>query len=126
MSAPSFRFATFDDVPAVVDLVDSAYRGDRSRQGWCTEADVLDGQRIDADMLREALSTEGTGVLLLESGGVLTGCCELRRPRDEGPVALGMFAVDPARQDGGWGRALLAEAERLARRDWGATASSSP
>ena len=40
-----FRNATPDDVPAVVALVESAYRGEASRAGWTTEADLLDGQR---------------------------------------------------------------------------------
>jgi hypothetical protein len=42
-----FRRATPSDVPQVVALVESAYRGDASRAGWTTEADLLDGQRTD-------------------------------------------------------------------------------
>jgi len=37
-----FRCATFADVADVVRLVESAYRGDASRAGWTTEADLLD------------------------------------------------------------------------------------
>ncbi|HVV95505.1 MAG TPA: GNAT family N-acetyltransferase, partial [Rhodanobacteraceae bacterium] len=43
----TFRAASRDDVPAIVALVESAYRGDVSRKGWTTEADLLDGQRTD-------------------------------------------------------------------------------
>jgi hypothetical protein len=43
-----FRFAGSADVPAIVDLVESAYRGESSRAGWTTEADLLDGRRTDA------------------------------------------------------------------------------
>ena len=43
------------DIDALVALVDSAYRGDASKQGWTTEADLLDGRRIDADVLRQDL-----------------------------------------------------------------------
>ena len=43
-----FRFATHEDVPAIVGLVESAYRGESSQAGWTTEADLLDGQRTDA------------------------------------------------------------------------------
>ncbi|EST29679.1 hypothetical protein M878_20325 [Streptomyces roseochromogenus subsp. oscitans DS 12.976] len=43
------RIATADDIPALVALVESAYRGDTSRRGWTTEADLLDGQRTDLD-----------------------------------------------------------------------------
>jgi hypothetical protein len=42
-----FRLAGSPDVGAIVGLVDSAYRGDASRAGWTTEADLLDAQRLD-------------------------------------------------------------------------------
>ncbi|MGH8146947.1 MAG: GNAT family N-acetyltransferase, partial [Rhodanobacteraceae bacterium] len=42
-----FRAAETHDVAAVVALTQSAYRGDASRVGWTTEADLLDGQRTD-------------------------------------------------------------------------------
>src|SRR5688572_17800503 len=44
--------ATVADLPAAVALVNSAYRGDSSRAGWTTEADLLGGQRTDVDTLR--------------------------------------------------------------------------
>ena len=40
--------ATVQDAPEIAILVNSAYRGDSSRQGWTTEADLLDGTRTDA------------------------------------------------------------------------------
>ncbi len=120
MGPPTFRAATSDDVDAVVDLVESAYRGDRSRAGWNTEADVIDGQRVDEDMLRAALARTDTTIVLLHQDGDLVGCCELRRDAAGRTVSLGMFAVDPTRQDGGFGRLVLAEAERLSRDEWGA------
>src|SRR5205823_1857550 len=43
------RAAGAGDVDAVVDLVHSAYRGDTSRAGWTTEADLLDGIRTNAE-----------------------------------------------------------------------------
>lgn len=45
----NIRFATHDDIPALHDLVERAYRGDSARQGWTHEADLLDGQRTDAE-----------------------------------------------------------------------------
>ena len=46
-SEPSYKFrsATHSDTDALVSLVESAYRGDVSKQGWTTEADMLDGRR---------------------------------------------------------------------------------
>ena len=48
MTPLTFRAATAGDIPALITLVDSAYRGEASRAGWTTEADLLDGGRIDA------------------------------------------------------------------------------
>ncbi|MEO6627712.1 MAG: GNAT family N-acetyltransferase, partial [Aquihabitans sp.] len=42
-----FGAATEADVDEIVALVESAYRGPSSRQGWTTEADLLEGQRVD-------------------------------------------------------------------------------
>ncbi|GAA3232258.1 GNAT family N-acetyltransferase [Dactylosporangium siamense] len=111
-----FRPAHIEDVPAVVALVQSAYRGDSSRAGWTTEADLLEGQRADPAMVEAAIT--GTLVLVAEQDGVVVGCCQLER-RD-GYGYFGMFAVDPAQQGNGLGRAVLGEAERIARDEWGA------
>jgi ribosomal protein S18 acetylase RimI-like enzyme len=113
-----FRRAGAGDVPALVDLVESAYRGERSRAGWTHEADLLAGQRTDAQMVEAAVRDRAGVVLVAEAGGQIVACCQLER-RD-GYVYFGMFAVSPARQGGGLGRAMLAEAERFARAEWGA------
>jgi ribosomal protein S18 acetylase RimI-like enzyme len=118
-AALTFRLARPGDVPAIVALVESAYRGESSRAGWTTEADLLDGPRTDAELTAAVLATPGSVMLLAEAGGQLVGCCEL----DRGPEAahFGMFAVRPAGQGQGWGRQILAEAERVAHRDWSAS-----
>jgi len=115
----TFRFAEHADVPAIVDLVESAYRGDESRAGWTTEADLLDGQRTDAAAVAEIVASDGRVMLLAEADGVLAGCCQLERRLPHGAY-FGMFSVRPAAQGQGWGRQILAEAERLARAEWGA------
>jgi len=115
--ALNFRFAAAADVPSIVSVVESAYRGELSRAGWTTEADLLDGQRTDADAVSAMLAAPGSVVLLGEADGLLAGCCHLeRRPAAE--VYFGMFAVRPASQGQGWGGQVLAEAERLARDEW--------
>lgn len=123
MPAPSlsFRFATIDDVGAVVDLVQSAYRGERSRQGWTTEADLIDGQRTDAGLVTATLTRGDAAILLAEEPGAgrLVGCAELSIY--EGPGGggyFGMFAVEPTLQGRGIGGAVLDEIERIVRDDW--------
>lgn len=51
----SFRPAGAEDVTAVVGLVESAYRGESSRAGWTTEADILGGQRTDPQGVLEVI-----------------------------------------------------------------------
>jgi ribosomal protein S18 acetylase RimI-like enzyme len=115
----SFRVAANDDVDAVVALVESAYRGESSRSGWTTEADLLDGQRTDAAAVRAIIDADDRFVLLGFDGGELRACCELRR-RDDRTAYFGMFAVSPVLQGAGIGKAVLEEAERQVRGLWGA------
>jgi ribosomal protein S18 acetylase RimI-like enzyme len=113
----TFRFATAADVPEIVSVVESAYRGDASREGWTTEADLLDGQRTDPEAVSATLKAPGSVVLLAEANGVLAGCCHLEQ-RPPAEAYFGMFAVRPGSQGHGWGGQILAEAERLATDDW--------
>lgn len=111
-----FRDALAADVDAIVALVESAYRGDASRQGWTTEADMLEGQRVDIDGVRALVDDARARVLLALRDGVLVACCELRHEGDH--AYFGMFSVRPDGQGTGVGRRVLAEAERIARDEW--------
>jgi ribosomal protein S18 acetylase RimI-like enzyme len=117
----NIRIATADDVAAVVELVESSYRGDASRVGWTTEADLLDGQRTDADAVVAAIAAEASVVLLaVDENGALVACCHLEK-RHGGVVYFGMFAVQPGLQGSGVGGELLARAEQFARDEYAAT-----
>jgi GNAT superfamily N-acetyltransferase len=118
--AVRYRVAVDGDVPAVVDLVESAYRGERSKVGWTTEADLLDGQRTDADEVAAIVAAPNKLLVVAvdaDAGADLVGCCFIER-RDHGRAYFGSFAVRPGMQGGGIGKGLLAEAERIARDDW--------
>ena len=115
----SFRRATLDDVPSLHTLVEGAYRGEASRAGWTTEADFLGGQRTDRDELSALVRGPLTLLLLAHEADQLVGCVLLR---DEPECAyLGMLSVRPTLQAAGVGRALLDEAERVARVELGKT-----
>lgn len=114
---PTFRRASLDDVPALHALVESAYRGEASRAGWTTEADFLDGQRTDVDELTSLVRGPSTRLLLAHDDGALVGCVLVRE--EPGCCYLGMLSVRPALQRGGVGRALVAEAERVAKDELG-------
>ncbi|WP_059006935.1 GNAT family N-acetyltransferase [Streptomyces specialis] len=116
--------ATEADVPALVALVESAYRGEASRAGWTTEADLLGGRRTDAEDVRALVADPGGRLLAAEHGGALVACCHVARHdgtrAGEAAAWFGMFAVRPVLQGRGLGRRGLAEAERLARATWDA------
>ena len=120
VSVIRFRYATPQDIPDIVDLVQSAYRGEPSRAGWTTEADLIDGQRIDATMLAEQTDKPQTFVLVAETDRIV-GCCELTMHHAHPDTAyFGMFAISPSMQSTGTGRALMDEAEVAAVRELGA------
>lgn len=104
--------AVVEDAPALDKLVNSAYRGDSSRQGWTTEADLLDGTRTDAAAIAELIQTPGTTLLKYVEGNEILGCVELRY--QDGKLYLGMLTVSPGLQGKGIGKLLLKEAEEEA------------
>lgn len=114
--ALEFRSATVADIPELVTLVTSAYRGEVSRQGWTTEADILDGNRIDPEVLRGDIERPRSRVLIAERDGDMLGCAHVCE--QEGCGYFGMFAVRPDLQNARIGRAVLTEAERVVREDW--------
>lgn len=116
-----FAPACAEDVEAIVALVESAYRGEASRRGWTTEADLVGGQRTDAATVAELLADAATSLLLARSDGALVGCCALSR-RAGSRARVSMLAVAPERQRDGVGRAILEEAARRARDELGAVA----
>ncbi|TQL67051.1 ribosomal protein S18 acetylase RimI-like enzyme [Nocardioides albertanoniae] len=139
-----FRDATLSDVEPLVGLIESAYRGDDSRVGWTTEADLLAGQRTDPEGVRDVILAPGSRLLVAERSERIVSCCQLQKRdasalravapslgadgRASSPpdlarfayVYFGMFSVSPGLQGGGVGKAVLAEAERIAREELGA------
>lgn len=106
--------ATPNDAVALDKLVNSAYRGESSRQGWTTEADLLDGTRTDAAAIAELIQTPGTVLLKYVEGQEILGCVELRN--QHGKLYLGMLTVKPNLQGKGIGKELLIAAEQEARK----------
>ncbi|MFF4117002.1 GNAT family N-acetyltransferase [Streptomyces sp. NPDC001714] len=118
-AGPAFRDATDADVDVLVALIESAYRGDDSRVGWTTEADILEGQRTDPEGVLEVIKAPDSKLLVVERDGGVVACCQLEHRGDH--AYFGMFAVSPALQGAGLGKVVIAEAERQAREDWGVT-----
>lgn len=105
--------ASLEDVPELNKLVNSAYRGEEAKKGWTTEADLLDGTRIDEAALRDLIQRPDTIVFKYEDAGILIGCVELRKEGNK--LYLGMLSVNPGAQSKGIGKKLLQNAEVHAR-----------
>lgn len=119
MTTLSFRAATTNDIPALLKLVTAAYRGESSRTGWTSEADLIDGERIDAEALHADLARPRSTIVLAERGDQLVACAHVADENEQG--YFGMFAVDPNQQSAGLGSLVLTEAENYAAREWGVT-----
>lgn len=105
--------ATDKDIPALHQLVNSAYRGESSKKGWTTEADLLDGIRTDEDGLKEMMHQPNAIILKYEDeNNSIIGCVYLQQQKDE--LYLGMLTVSPELQAQGIGKQLLNVAENYA------------
>jgi ribosomal protein S18 acetylase RimI-like enzyme len=126
-----FRLARADDVDAIVALVENAYRGEATAASWNSEAHLLRGPRTNREEVAGYLTDPESRFVLAEQAGRLVGCALIQRRANslchagaspEGEAYFGMFAISPARQSGGLGKAVLAECERQARALWNAQA----
>ena len=98
------------DIGSLVALMDSAYRGENSKQGWTSEADLFIGnKRTDEITVSNLIKRPGSVFLkYLNDDGILEGCVFLHKK--EKRLYLGMFSVSPLAQGKGIGKKLLAAA----------------
>ena len=110
----NLALATPADAPHLTRFVNAAYRCENARQGWTTEADLLDGQRIDEEGMRNMLALPGAAMLLAQNeAGELLGSFHVQVKGEL--VYLSMLAVAPAGQARGVGKFLLKAAEDYGR-----------
>lgn len=140
---PSFRYARQADAPALVALIERAYRSPDTAGSWTSEAHLLTGPRTSNAEISDLISREDTRFLIAGVGGKIAGCCLLqglarehnRQPGvapdytstkpelasvDVNAAYFGMFAIEPNTHGAGLGKALIAEAERRVQELWDA------
>ncbi len=99
----------------ITNLLNTAYRGQASTQGWTTEAHLISGNaRTNAHIVLELLTQPLSNILLYVQDGNILGCVHVALKVDY--VYLGMLSVSPQLQAQGIGKALLQAAE-----EWAAT-----
>ncbi|HSN60292.1 MAG TPA: GNAT family N-acetyltransferase [Ferruginibacter sp.] len=103
--------ATTEDIPLIKNLLNSAYRGESSRQGWTTEANIIAGDvRTDDNNLQEVMQQAGSVFLKYTNDqNEIVGCVNLQKHDQK--IYLGMFSVSPILQGFGIGKQILQAAE---------------
>jgi ribosomal protein S18 acetylase RimI-like enzyme len=116
MDKLTFSYAHHTETKAVAALINSAYRGDVSRLGWTTEANLLEGRRIDEAGILHLLNKPDSLIVLAKQEHNLLGSMHLQAVGQK--VELSMFAVNPQQQGSGIGKKLLQHAEQTALETW--------
>lgn len=105
--------ATLQDIPALNILINSAYRGETSKKGWTTEANILEGKRTNEEELTETILNPKNTILKYTENGEIIG--SVLFVEKEHQLYLGMLTVSPELQNSGIGKKMLAEAENHAK-----------
>ena len=101
--------ATLEDVSALNTLINAAYRGESSKKGWTTEANILEGLRTTEQELQENIINPANTILKFTENNVIIGCVLLVVKEQQ--LYLGMLTVSPELQNSGVGKKLLKQAE---------------
>jgi GNAT superfamily N-acetyltransferase len=111
----SIQIAGIADVAGIVSLLNSAYRGEDSKKGWTTEADLISGTvRATEEMIVDLIKQPGSVFLKYnDEYGSITGCVNLQQHGNK--IYLGMFSVSPSLQGKGTGKLVLNAAEQYAK-----------
>jgi ribosomal protein S18 acetylase RimI-like enzyme len=105
----SLRPAKETDFPAIIVLMNAAFRG---TAGWSNEADYITGERMSESLLGEEIA-KGALYLISENDTILQGCVSLKASSPD-RWYLGSLTVSPAMQNTGFGRELLEATEEYA------------
>ena len=105
--------ATLADIPALNILINSAYRGESSKKGWTTEADLLEGKRTTKEELIQIIKDPKNTILKFTEDDKIIGSVLLIEKEHQ--LYLGMLTVSPELQNSGIGKKMLAEAENHAK-----------
>ncbi|HEY0562666.1 MAG TPA: GNAT family N-acetyltransferase [Methylophilus sp.] len=116
----NFHKAELIDAEAIAQLINTAYRGETSRKGWTTEADLLDGLRTTTAEVGKIIKRDDAFILIgvLKDQIVATMCCEWQEIAGKDTVHFGMIAVKPTLQNKGYGKSLIQAAEAITLREW--------
>ncbi|CAF1299500.1 unnamed protein product [Rotaria magnacalcarata] len=133
----TYRLAINSDYESISQLVNDAYRGESSHQGWTNEDEFFESQRINPDILTQMMATDGSVVLIFfeQDSKILIGCVSLQdstmaenirigcciplqQDNKVKSAYLGMLTVRPDLQRRGYGKFIVSVAEKFVRQQW--------
>ncbi len=118
--------ATEADHPAIVALVNQAYRGHAHHgqggqtQSWNVETDVIEGERTTLPLLRADLAAKPHARLMVHRDAETLLASVWLEPVGDGDWYLGLLAIRPDLQARGLGRRMLDACEAFAAANGGA------
>lgn len=117
----NFYKAELSDAADIRALVNRAYRGEPSRKGWTTEADLLEGIRVTTAEIAQIVQSRDQFMLIGELNQKIVACMQCQKQSYEGKVIAlwSMIAVEPTKQSNGHGTDMIHAAEAISKREWG-------
>lgn len=102
------------DIAFITHLLNISYRGETSKQGWTTEAELIAGNtRADEIMVQQIMEQAGSVFLKYTNDEhQISGCVNLQQ--HDCKLYLGMFSVSPHLQGAGIGKQILKATEEYA------------
>ena len=104
------------DISDAVKLINTAYRNKKTANAWTTEAGIVDGKRVDEDMLKYIVNDPDSMVYAAYIGDKIVGSIQTKLQGEN--VYIGLFAVDQQFQSHGIGRSLLEYAQGESLKIW--------
>jgi len=103
--------ACTSDIPRLAEMINRCYRGEASKKGWTTEADLIAGDlRTDEADLTKLMANDAAIILTCSQAKAgIVGCVYLEKKGER--LYLGMLSVDLDWQASGIGKRLLLAAE---------------
>jgi len=93
-----------EDISSLNKLINSAYRGESSKKGWTTEAELLEGSRTTEVELAEIIANTNNTLLKFTEKNQIVGCVLLIEKEQQ--LYLGMLTVSPEIQNSGIGKKI--------------------
>lgn len=97
--------ALIHDVEEICNLVNLCYRGEASKKGWTTEANMLTGIRVSTEEISDIIRKHDSFIFKFTQNNIIISTVLLEIHDNQ--LYLGMLCVDPNLQNNGTGKKML-------------------